>query len=74
VDRREELLGRPVLTYRVDEAAKLLGVSRNVAYAAVRDGSIPSLRIGRRFLVPKAALHKLLEQVGEKHAADRAAA
>lgn len=50
------------LTVTVPEAAKLLGVSRMTAYAAVREGAIPSLRIGRRVLVPKVALDRLLMQ------------
>ena len=50
---------RLVLT--VSEAAKLLGISRGLAYEAVRLGQIPSLRIGRRIVVPRAAFLKLLE-------------
>jgi excisionase family DNA binding protein len=48
------------LTFTVEEAAKRLGISRNFAYRAVSRGEIPSVRIGRRLLVPKAALEKLL--------------
>ena len=50
------------LTITVPEAAQLLGVSRMTAYSAVREGTIPSLRIGRRVLVPRAALDRLLAQ------------
>lgn len=46
--------------YSVEEAAKLLGLSRNGAYDAVARGDIPSIRIGRKLLVPKAALEKKL--------------
>jgi excisionase family DNA binding protein len=49
---------RLVLT--VEEAATLLGISRAFAYEAVNRGEIPSIRIGRRILVPKAALQRLL--------------
>ncbi|MFZ0173013.1 MAG: helix-turn-helix domain-containing protein [Acidimicrobiales bacterium] len=49
------------LVYTVEEAAKLLGISRTFAYEAVQRGDIPSMRIGRRILVPKAALTRLLE-------------
>jgi excisionase family DNA binding protein len=48
------------LTLTVEEAARLLGISRAFAYEAVNAGSIPSIRIGRRILVPKAALERLL--------------
>jgi excisionase family DNA binding protein len=44
----------------VEEAAQALGISRAFAYEAVARGEIPCIRIGRRILVPKAALAKLL--------------
>lgn len=47
-------------TLTVEEAAKLLGISRGLAYQGVRDGSIPSIEIGRRRLVPRARLMTLL--------------
>lgn len=37
----------------VDEAAALAGIGRNQFYAAVRDGCIPSLRIGRSIRIPR---------------------
>lgn len=49
------------LTMTVKEAAAALGISRGLAYQAARDGSIPTIRIGRRLLVPRRALEKLLE-------------
>jgi excisionase family DNA binding protein len=49
-------------TYTVDEAAKLLGIGRNLCYEKVKTGEIPVIRIGRRLLVPRRALEKLLEQ------------
>ncbi|MHB8594331.1 MAG: excisionase family DNA-binding protein [Acidimicrobiales bacterium] len=47
-------------TIRVDEAGGLLGLSRGLAYAAARSGEIPVIRVGRRMLVPVAALRRLL--------------
>jgi len=47
-------------TISVERAAAILGVSRGVAYDAVRNGTIPSLRVGRRLLVPTARLTSLL--------------
>lgn len=49
------------LTYTVGEASKLLGLSRNSTYEAIRCGEIPSLRVGHRILVPMVALLRLLE-------------
>ena len=48
-------------TLSVVEAARIMGVSKNVAYEAVRRGEIPSIRLGGRILVPRAALEQLLE-------------
>jgi excisionase family DNA binding protein len=45
----------------VEEAATALGISRATAYEAVSRGEIPAIRIGRRILIPKVALAKLLD-------------
>ncbi len=47
-------------TITVEETAKRLGIGRNTAYEAVKRGEIPSIRIGRRILVPTKALDNLL--------------
>ena len=47
-------------TLTVEEAAEILGLSRAFTYEAVNRGEIPSIRIGRRILVPKVALERLL--------------
>jgi excisionase family DNA binding protein len=38
----------------VEEAGRLVGLSRSAAYRAVKEGSIPALKIGRAFIVPRA--------------------
>jgi excisionase family DNA binding protein len=48
------------LTFTVDEAAAILGIGRNTAYEAIRRREIPSVRFGRRLLVPRNALENLL--------------
>jgi excisionase family DNA binding protein len=50
------------LTLSVEEAAKLLGIGRNLCYDRVKTGEIPVIKIGRRLLVPRRALEKLLEE------------
>ena len=50
------------LTLTIEETAKLLGIGRNLAYDRVKTGEIPVIKIGRRLLVPRRALEKLLEQ------------
>jgi excisionase family DNA binding protein len=48
------------LTYSVEQAAELLGVCPKHAYESIAAGEIPSIRIGRRILVPRAALEQML--------------
>jgi len=48
------------LTMTVEEAAVALGISRAFAYEAVTRKEIPHIRIGRRILIPRAALERLL--------------
>ena len=50
------------LTYTLTEAASRLGISRALAYEAAQRGELPVCRIGRRVLVPRVALLRLLEQ------------
>jgi excisionase family DNA binding protein len=52
------------LTYTLSEAAARLGISRALAYEAAHRGELPVCRIGRRMLVPRAALARLLNQDG----------
>ena len=52
----------PVLSPK--EVARLMGLSKNTTYEALARGEIPSIRVGRRILVSKAALERLL--AGEK--------
>jgi excisionase family DNA binding protein len=47
------------LTVSVEEAGRILGISRGAAYARAGDGSLPTIRLGKRLLVPKSALDKL---------------
>lgn len=47
-------------TVTVEEAARLLRISRSLAYELVADGVIPSIRLRSRILVPKAALEAML--------------
>ncbi len=49
------------LAYSVEETAKILGLGRTATYQGIEKGEIPSIRIGKRILVPRAALERLLE-------------
>ncbi|MGI8758451.1 MAG: helix-turn-helix domain-containing protein [Acidimicrobiales bacterium] len=50
------------LTLTVEEAAQLLGISRALGYELVARGELPSIRLGRRIVVPRRALDALLER------------
>ena len=46
------------LTVTVEEAAKLLGISRALGYGLVARGQVPSIRLGRRIVVPRRAARR----------------
>lgn len=50
----------------VNECAKMLQIARGSAYQAIATGEIPHLKIGRRILIPRVAIQKLLESAGKK--------
>lgn len=45
----------------VEEAAERLSVSKNYAYDRVKDGTLPSVKVGNRVLVPVKALEEWIE-------------
>jgi excisionase family DNA binding protein len=50
------------LCITVPEAAKMLGISRNFAYELVREHKLPVIHLGKRLLIPRVGLEKMLEQ------------
>jgi excisionase family DNA binding protein len=48
-------------TVSVEEAAEILGISRALAYSLVARQELPSLKLGRRVVVPRRALDRLLD-------------
>ena len=53
------------LTYTVEEAGKMAGLGRNTSYDAARRKEIPTIRIGRRLLVPRKRWDAILNGEGE---------
>jgi excisionase family DNA binding protein len=53
-----ELLMRPTLTPK--EVSRIVRMSRNGTYEAIKRGDIASVRIGKRILVPSVAIRKML--------------
>ncbi len=52
-------------TYTIPETANILGIGRSAAYEGARTGEIPTIKIGNRILVPKAALDRMLSEAGQ---------
>ena len=50
----------------VDETARYLGLSRLTVYSAVKRNEFPHVKVGRRILIPKGALSRLLSQATQK--------
>jgi hypothetical protein len=53
-----EALGKPTTTVAI--AGEALGLSRNKAYQAAAEGQIPTLRFGKRIVVPTMPLKRML--------------
>jgi excisionase family DNA binding protein len=52
------------LVYTIPEVSALLGISHIHGYLMAKRGEIPTIRLGRRIVVPKVALEKLLDCAG----------
>jgi hypothetical protein len=46
--------------WTIEQAGKIVGVSRAQAYVLARSGQLPTLRLGHRLVVPKVQLDRLL--------------
>jgi excisionase family DNA binding protein len=51
-------------TLTVEETAEILGIGRSAAYEGCRRGEIPSLRVGRRIVIPAHQLQAYLSGLG----------
>jgi excisionase family DNA binding protein len=60
-ERNEDEAGRA--TMDVGEVARVLGCSRTSAYRWARNGTLPAIRLGRRVVVPKAAVDAMLRTI-----------
>jgi excisionase family DNA binding protein len=58
----QPLTGQDRLVYTVSEAGELLGISRAFAYELIARGELPVIKLGRRRLVPKQALHAMVSR------------
>jgi excisionase family DNA binding protein len=56
-------------TLTVEEAGRVLGLGRSAAYGAASRGELPTIRMGRKLLVPVDRLERLLAGEGTPDAA-----
>ena len=59
-------------TITVEQAGELLGISRRSAYRAASNGELPTIKLGRRLLVPTKRVLELLG-LSEDRLADQSA-
>lgn len=53
----------PSACFNIDEAAQQLRIGRTKVYDLIKDGRLASIKIGRRRVVPAAAIHALVERL-----------
>jgi hypothetical protein len=54
---------RDQVTVTVPEAGQIVGVCRNTAYTAAKNGDIPTINLAGRIAVPVAALRRMLGEI-----------
>lgn len=52
--------GEQPLIYGVEEAARVLRISRDTTYELLRSGQLRSIKVGRRRLIPAVAIHEYI--------------
>ena len=50
------------LVVTIAEVAEMLGISLNHAYDMANTGQIPSIKLGRRIMIPLDALHRKMNE------------
>ncbi len=53
------------LTISIPDAAKLTGIGKNRLYALAKAGKIPALRVGCRYIIPRAKFEAWLNDQAE---------
>lgn len=62
----------PTAALSVPETARFLGISRRLVYDGIARGDLPSIRVGRRVLVPRPALDAMLAAAPASRALEKA--
>jgi excisionase family DNA binding protein len=62
----KDLAKKDRLTLTPKESMRFTGFGSNHTYAMLKSGEMPSIRVGKKFFIPKAALVKWLENAGNR--------
>lgn len=54
----------PPVSYRVEEAARALGIGRTFVFQLIKEGRLKAVKIGRRTLIPVAECEAFLSRLG----------
>lgn len=58
----------PAIAASIPESARIVGVSRSLIYKMLNEGRLPSVKIGRRRVIPIEALRAFIEAQTQKAA------
>ena len=50
--------------YTIPDLCQLTGLSRNSVYSGIRRGEIPCLKVGSRYILPRASIDRWLASAG----------
>ena len=56
MEKVEGMLAMQREVYTIEELCQLLKLGKHNVYAALKDGTIPCIRVGRRFIIPRARI------------------
>ena len=52
--------------HSVEDLAEAIGLGRQATYEGLRTGKIPSIRVGKNYVIPRAAIAEWLRTAGGK--------
>jgi excisionase family DNA binding protein len=65
LDRFRPKPSRDRLVYTVQEVADMLGLALSGTYTLIREGTIPSIKAGARWVIPKTRFHAWLDGIDQ---------
>lgn len=63
-DLHQRRAARGAATYTAQDVANLLAINTNAIYREARAGRIPCIRVGKRFVFPRAAIDRWIASAG----------